>query len=209
MRGRRPSPLDDSGAPEAIPRLPNGPGGPRRRGLLCGVRYLRSLQRADVAELVDAHGSGPCLGNQVEVRVLSSALAKDPANGRVLTPVTGRHRGRRFRGRAPYRGAPRARAWNRTASSHQVSVSGRAAEERETTAAHCKRRLCKPAEALHDTSWRKRCLEPRHRRCTGQDAERRAGHCGARPRAGARRGRRAADMSPAPRKNAPVRPLRW
>jgi ribosome modulation factor len=28
---------------------------------------------ADVAELVDAHGSGPCLGNQVEVRVLSSA----------------------------------------------------------------------------------------------------------------------------------------
>jgi hypothetical protein len=30
---------------------------------------------ADVAELVDAHGSGPCPGNWVEVRVLSSALA--------------------------------------------------------------------------------------------------------------------------------------
>ena len=28
---------------------------------------------ADVAELVDAHGSGPCGGNSVEVRVLSSA----------------------------------------------------------------------------------------------------------------------------------------
>src|SRR5205823_12244915 len=30
--------------------------------------------RADVAELVDAHGSGPCGGNPVEVQVLSSAL---------------------------------------------------------------------------------------------------------------------------------------
>ncbi len=28
---------------------------------------------AAVAELVDAHGSGPCLGDQVEVRVLSAA----------------------------------------------------------------------------------------------------------------------------------------
>jgi hypothetical protein len=27
-----------------------------------------------VAELVDAHGSGPCGGNPVEVQVLSSAL---------------------------------------------------------------------------------------------------------------------------------------
>jgi hypothetical protein len=31
---------------------------------------------ADVAELVDAHGSGPCRGNPVEVRVLSSALLR-------------------------------------------------------------------------------------------------------------------------------------
>jgi hypothetical protein len=29
--------------------------------------------RADVAELVDAHGSGPCGSNPVEVQVLSSA----------------------------------------------------------------------------------------------------------------------------------------
>ena len=29
--------------------------------------------RADVAELVDAHGSGPCGGDPVEVQVLSSA----------------------------------------------------------------------------------------------------------------------------------------
>jgi hypothetical protein len=33
-----------------------------------------ALHLADVAELVDAHGSGPCPGNWVEVRVLSSAL---------------------------------------------------------------------------------------------------------------------------------------
>src|SRR3954454_250267 len=31
---------------------------------------------ADVAELVDAHGSGPCGGNPVEVQVLSSAYRK-------------------------------------------------------------------------------------------------------------------------------------
>src|SRR3954449_9761189 len=34
--------------------------------------------RADVAELVDAHGSGPCGGNPVEVQVLSSA-SPEPA----------------------------------------------------------------------------------------------------------------------------------
>ncbi len=33
--------------------------------------------RADVAELVDAHGSGPCGGNPVEVQVLSSAFDFD------------------------------------------------------------------------------------------------------------------------------------
>ena len=31
---------------------------------------------ADVAELVDAHGSGPCVRKDVEVQVLSSALSK-------------------------------------------------------------------------------------------------------------------------------------
>ena len=34
-----------------------------------------AAQHADVAELVDAHGSGPCGGDSVEVRVLSSALS--------------------------------------------------------------------------------------------------------------------------------------
>jgi hypothetical protein len=47
----------------------------------CGaVRYGCDIfaphRHADVAELVDAHGSGPCLGDQVEVRVLSSALRR-------------------------------------------------------------------------------------------------------------------------------------
>jgi hypothetical protein len=40
--------------------------------------FAVSLRRADVAELVDAHGSGPCGGDSVEVRVLSSALADSP-----------------------------------------------------------------------------------------------------------------------------------
>jgi hypothetical protein len=77
VRGRRPSPLDDGGVVlsdpvEAIKGLQSRgfslrrPGGPP-------VRYLRSSHHADVAELVDAHGSGPCPGNWVEVRVLSSA----------------------------------------------------------------------------------------------------------------------------------------
>src|SRR3954471_13091838 len=34
--------------------------------------------RADVAELVDAHGSGPCALRGVEVQVLSSALLPRP-----------------------------------------------------------------------------------------------------------------------------------
>jgi hypothetical protein len=86
MRGRRPSPLDDSGAwwtgpeasklplssamqrpdPEEFGRIP--------RASPAGAISSPPDQHADVAELVDAHGSGPCLGNQVEVRVLSSAL---------------------------------------------------------------------------------------------------------------------------------------
>src|SRR3954452_2328086 len=37
------------------------------------VAIVVRVARADVAELVDAHGSGPCGGNPVEVRVLSSA----------------------------------------------------------------------------------------------------------------------------------------
>src|SRR5919108_1871488 len=43
------------------------------RGAVGDRRY--TVRRADVAELVDAHGSGPCGGNPVEVQVLSSASA--------------------------------------------------------------------------------------------------------------------------------------
>src|SRR3954469_17515640 len=60
MRGRRPSPLDDSG-------------GRRARGEKWVTLFSLSQRLADVAELVDAHGSGPCGGDSVEVRVLSSA----------------------------------------------------------------------------------------------------------------------------------------
>src|SRR5579862_2869151 len=37
-------------------------------------RGYNAARRADVAELVDAHGSGPCARKGVEVQVLSSAL---------------------------------------------------------------------------------------------------------------------------------------
>ena len=90
MRGRRPSPLDDSGAKSAGPEASKARAGPVAQGRRAGrppcghagarpartprLRYLR-IPHADVAELVDAHGSGPCRGNPVEVRVLSSALA--------------------------------------------------------------------------------------------------------------------------------------
>src|SRR5215211_9310606 len=50
--------------------------------------------RADVAELVDAHGSGPCGGNPVEVRVLSSALRRDPRCGHQELGATEAARGR-------------------------------------------------------------------------------------------------------------------
>ena len=40
--------------------------------------HIVALHLADVAELVDAHGSGPCRGNWVEVRVLSSASQEKP-----------------------------------------------------------------------------------------------------------------------------------
>jgi hypothetical protein len=73
VRGRRPSPLDDGG---------------RTRDTLATGPLLSSPRRrpADVAELVDAHGSGPCGGNSVEVRVLSSASCRNRASRR---PDTG------------------------------------------------------------------------------------------------------------------------
>src|ERR1700727_2370241 len=72
VRGRRPSPLDDSGARGRL-RLAEGPGLAAAR-VPCGI----FAEPADVAELVDAHGSGPCGGNSVEVRVLSSASIARP-----------------------------------------------------------------------------------------------------------------------------------
>src|SRR5213595_1243183 len=52
--------------------------------------------RADVAELVDAHGSGPCGGNPVEVQVLSSAYTDPrvfvPTRGNSVSTCYGEHR---------------------------------------------------------------------------------------------------------------------
>jgi hypothetical protein len=104
MRGRRPSPLDDSGVQsgsvEASKAHGASPGRQASAARLAAatVGTLRSRRgacdifasqrHADVAELVDAHGSGPCLGDQVEVRVLSSASTDahiaDPCGDRSL-----------------------------------------------------------------------------------------------------------------------------
>src|SRR3954466_15249023 len=69
VRGRRPSPLDDGG--KGTFRVASALGPTSGRGSPV-ERYARCTP-ADVAELVDAHGSGPCGSNPVEVRVLSSA----------------------------------------------------------------------------------------------------------------------------------------
>src|SRR3954471_15205922 len=45
----------------------------RKTRVRVGIVRATMPIRADVAELVDAHGSGPCGGNPVEVQVLSSA----------------------------------------------------------------------------------------------------------------------------------------
>jgi hypothetical protein len=50
-------------------------------------RGYNRLHRADVAELVDAHGSGPCGRKPVEVQVLSSAL-DDSALGAGFSPMS-------------------------------------------------------------------------------------------------------------------------
>src|SRR5919201_4616135 len=52
-------------------RLRRGAGPPAKESRDEGAATL--CVRADVAELVDAHGSGPCGGDPVEVQVLSSA----------------------------------------------------------------------------------------------------------------------------------------
>ena len=54
-----------------------------------GVNLAATLSlRADVAELVDAHGSGPCARKGVEVQVLSSALMSARSS---LTPLCAVH----------------------------------------------------------------------------------------------------------------------
>jgi len=66
--------LSPQGAVPIAWRTPKGTAPPCGRTV---PRYRKSgatlSVRADVAELVDAHGSGPCGGNPVEVQVLSSA----------------------------------------------------------------------------------------------------------------------------------------
>ena len=101
MRGRRPSPLDDSGAISIGTRLAKRPSGSFQAGLIrahgieqliaCGYAIFAGSRHADVAELVDAHGSGPCLGNRwrfesshphFEKALLSGAFLVDSAAGR-------------------------------------------------------------------------------------------------------------------------------
>src|SRR5207253_6854488 len=61
----------DGGSCETPFQAGNGTS-PDRFGSVLTVRHAATLcLRADVAELVDAHGSGPCGGNPVEVQVLS------------------------------------------------------------------------------------------------------------------------------------------
>ena len=93
MRGRRPSPLDDSGARRGEASKALGAGRPcsgperARRARAASVAVSSLRPHADVAELVDAHGSGPCLGNQVEVRVLSSASGAPMGGARSPPPA--------------------------------------------------------------------------------------------------------------------------
>ncbi len=48
------------------------------------VSYLQKIKYADMAELADAHGSGPCESNFMQVQVLLSAPNDNNPN---LTPV--------------------------------------------------------------------------------------------------------------------------
>jgi len=68
VRGRRPSPLDDSGADVSNRRAECSRG--------CPLTDAKVGRPADVAELVDARRSGRRGGSPVEVRVLSSASSE-------------------------------------------------------------------------------------------------------------------------------------
>ena len=67
-------PLHDRGRGRSHPRSPDGDR--PRLSRRVGRAALCSCGPADVAELVDAHGSGPCGRKVVEVQVLSSACKK-------------------------------------------------------------------------------------------------------------------------------------
>ena len=72
LRIRRPSPLDDSGK---VRQFSERGGRWACRGSRTGIgaRIGRLVGLAAVAELVDAHGSGPCGLTPVKVRLLSAA----------------------------------------------------------------------------------------------------------------------------------------
>jgi hypothetical protein len=88
VRGRRPSPLDDGGpvSPRGIEASKPSPSdalqtanrnrfpAPELSAREAPRAISSTPDHADVAELVDAHGSGPCGCKSVEVRVLSSAF---------------------------------------------------------------------------------------------------------------------------------------
>jgi hypothetical protein len=105
LRIRRPSPLDDSGEDAGHFSEPAG-GGARRRSQESplgrrgarGAQPVNCLLRAAVAELVDAHGSGPCGREPVEVRLLSAAFRSRIC----LRPATGGLRQIRDVGPAPH-----------------------------------------------------------------------------------------------------------
>src|SRR5689334_3574691 len=74
----------------------NGAERTRYTRLVPALRPATLSVRADVAELVDAHGSGPCGRKLVEVQVLSSALQSSVASSRRASeslPKTGQRRG--------------------------------------------------------------------------------------------------------------------
>ena len=81
VRGRRPSPLDDSGAEPQFPDVRQCSRGRPLPDACADVTAAKVGRPADVAELVDARRSGRRGGSPVEVRVLSSASRLAAAGG--------------------------------------------------------------------------------------------------------------------------------
>src|SRR3954451_4944961 len=86
------------------------------------VAIVVRVARADVAELVDAHGSGPCGGNPVEVRVLSSALRKRACGSPTLRAGRPRFRGGDGEGRSSSRPPRRVGRFDVEAEHHPALV---------------------------------------------------------------------------------------